>query len=787
MINEVKKNLVKFKGVIDSIRYVAENGGFVILSVKPLDKSIGMNLVTVTGTMFEPHKKDKIEIDGEWNTHPKFGLQIKASRIQLILPETDKGVYNLLKAKSFLPGIGAKTAKVLSEKYGVKIFEILEKEPEKLLEVKGISKKKLDKIVKAYSEKVEMKEIFQFCALHGIPQGQGEKIYQVYGGSAVSILSRNPYLLTESNKGVKGIGFKKADAIAMKMGIPKDAKDRIIHGLLYEVNELTAKKGSTAVSRKELLEGAAEMMGISIESVEKCMSSMIESGKIITQDSLDGKPFIWNTKVYEREQGIALKILFLRDVRNGARLPHDRVHAIDVAEKKNNIKLADSQREALENTLNNKFSIITGGPGVGKTTITRCLISILEEEGNRVVCAAPTGRASKRMSEATGHKAGTIHRLLEYDVETSGFKRNSENRLEGDVFIFDESSMIDNYIMSCLLDAMPDDAMIVFIGDVDQLPSVGAGKILEDMIDSKGIAVSCLTTIFRQALTSKIITAAHAVNDGKMPDITNNPQDDFFFMEADDYVKCSNIILRLMGYIPKKFGCDPVRDIQVLSPKKASEVGTERLNMMIQEQYNPEVKVYRAQQMALSKQKKHLPLTEKDKSAINQTVHKPMIMGRECIFAEGDKVMQTVNDYEKLVFNGEAGVIQSVYPTAKREDICVVIEYPDETSKTGFKTVGYTRDELFREVTLSYACTIHKSQGSEYKYVIIPLMPTFSIMLQRKLIYTGITRGKTMVIVVGSKESFNHAVTNHFRAAVGTRHTKLKYWLSHPFKIVYAA
>lgn len=774
------ENQIQFEGLIDSIRY-AGDGGFAVLSVRPLEDSLGMRYVTVTGTMFEPHKKDKIDVEGAWFTHPRFGLQVKASRIQLVLPDTDEGVYALLKSKKFLPGIGPKTARLLTDKYGTRIFDVLEQNPDELLSVKGISKKKLKKILDSYAEKREMKQILQFCAVNGIPQSEGKKIYEVYGGSAVTILSRNPYMLTEPNKGVHGIGFKKADAIAMKQGIPKDDKERIRHGILYEVNELTAKKGSTAVSKTSLIDGAAEMMEVSPEDVGKWLGPMLQDGKRLILDTIGGKEFVWDVYVYNMEQYIAQRICCLRDTIGSARIPRDLVHALDVAETRDGIKLADSQRKALETTIRNKFSIITGGPGVGKTTITRCLISILEREGNRVLCAAPTGRAAKRMAEATGHEASTIHRLLEVDPNTGGFKHNREHPLKGDVFIFDESSMIDNYIMGCLLDAIPDRAMVVFIGDVDQLPSVGAGKVLEDMIRSRAVAVSRLKTIFRQAATSKIITAAHAVNAGKMPDIPNNPDDDFFFLETDNYIRCASMVLKLAEYIPEKFHCDPLMDVQVLSPKKASEVGTERLNMLLQEQYNPEVKLFRAQQMARNKQKKHIDLTAEDRKALGTVVRSPMIMSRDYIFTVGDKVMHVVNDRQKEIYNGEVGIVQDVFPDAKAEDICITVEYPDDR---GFKReVGYTKDELAREVTLAYACTIHKSQGSEYKYVIIPVMPTFSIMLQRKLIYTGITRGKKMVILVGSKESFGFAITNHFRAAVGTRHTKLQYWLEHPLEI----
>ena len=776
------ENLVQFEGTIDSIRYVGDNG-FAILSVTPTDANFGMSFITVVGTLFEPRRNDKLTISGELIEHPRFGLQIKADRIQVILPDTEKGILNLLQSKDFLPGVGQKTAKKLYETFGSKVFDVLENEPEKLLDIKGISKKKLEKIVDCYQEKVDMRNILQFCATYGIPQSQGQKIYVAFGGSATNVLRRNPYIITEPNKGIKGIGFKKADAIAAKLGLPKDSPDRIAHGIFFEVNELAAKKGSTAVSRKSLIEESVKMMELPIEIVESYLDKLLaEANPRILEDELDGKPYIWNYYVYVREHRIAELITHLRDARSSVKMPLDIVRAIDRAETKNKIKLADSQVKALKTTLNNKFSVITGGPGVGKTTITRCLINILEDAGNKVVCAAPTGRAAKRMQEATGHKASTIHRLLEVttDEDTDGccFKRNADNPLMGDAFIFDESSMIDNYLMFCLLVAIPKDSMVVFIGDVDQLPSVGVGRILEDMITSKSVVVSRLSTIFRQAATSKIITVAHDVNKGHMPIIENNPTDDFFFLETDDCTRCSHKILKLVEHISAKFGCDPSKDIQVLSPKKGSEVGTARLNMLMQERCNPDVTLFRGRELAKEKQKKNIPLTADDEAFLKANIKTPMIMGKECIFAEGDKVMQIVNNYRKEVYNGEVGTIEAVYPTAKGEDICTVISYPDDNGKE--RPIGYTRAELFEQVALAYACTIHKSQGSEYPYVIIPMMPTFSIMLQRKLIYTGITRGKKLVVMVGDKESFQRAIDNYFKAVVGTRHTKLKYWLSHP-------
>lgn len=773
-------DLVEFEGMIDEIKYEGDNG-FIIMNVRPSTNAYGGNTITVKGTLFEPHRKDQVRINGKWVINKKFGRQVEADNIQIVLPSSTEDIYKLLKSKRFMPGIGAKTAKVIAEKYGAKIFDILDNDPDELLTIKGITKKKLDKIMEDYNEKREFKEILQFCATYGISQSQGKKIQEVYGGSAVSILLRNPYLLTETGKGVKGIGFKKADDIALKQGLPRDSRDRILHGLFFATNELAAKKGSTAVKKDTLITGAAEMMEVEKSAVEPLLEELLASkNPVLVEDDLNGKRYIWTKMDYWREQQIALKIAELKRCHSKARLPKNVSLAISEAERSSGISLAPSQRAALEIAVTNKISVITGGPGVGKTTITKCLIKILKSLGNKIRCAAPTGRASKRMKEATNHEAKTIHRLLEFDGMTGQFARNSEYPLEGDVFIFDESSMIDNYMMYCLMDAIPASAKVVFIGDVDQLPSVSAGKVLEDMISSKTIPVGRLTDIFRQAATSKIISSAHAVNHGKMPEIANNSDDDFFFMPTEDCYRCASTILKLVDYIPKRFGCNSIDDVQVLSPKKGSDVGTLHLNELIQTQMNPETKTFRLQAIAREKISKGLPLMKEEDEALRTRLSSPMIMGKESIFAENDKVMQVSNNYELGVFNGEVGVIEAVFPKAKKDEQCVRVRYPDEE---GVKYVGYTRDELNSQVSLAYACTIHKSQGSEYPYVIIPVMKTFSIMLQRKLIYTGITRGKKLVVLVGDKEAFEFAVKDHFKAALGIRHTKLKYWLSHTNEI----
>ena len=462
--------------------------------------------------------------------------------------------------------------------------------------------------------------------------------------------------------------------------------------------------------------------------------------------------------------------------------------------------MADSQKDAIRNTLSSNFSIITGGPGVGKTTIIRCILYILSKYGNDVALAAPTGKASKRMKEATGQNASTIHRLLgtgrgmatnDDDNEDDNTTENNEqkkivnklflhdetNLLSSDVFIIDESSMIDTSLMNSLLRAIPDSSMVVFVGDVDQLPSVGPGKILEDMINSGVVTVSRLTTIFRQAQSSKIITSAHAVNHGKVPELDKNtPDDDFHFIERTDMNDCLDMILKLVDYIPKRYGCDPLWDVQVLTPKKASDVGTENLNMVLQMYYHPDVKLFRDKERIKEKEKRNELLTPEERF-YRQTEIKTQIVKRGFkIFTEGDKIMQVKNNYKKDVFNGDVGQIIKIDENATNENEFALINFPDNE---GNKYINYSKNELFEQVVLSYACTIHKSQGSEYPYIIVPMMPTFSIMLQRKLLYTGITRGKKHVCIVGNRESLKQAVHDHYRKIVSRRKTKLCHWLKY--------
>ena len=803
MDERIEGGKASFKATVEVVRFANKDTGYHILVVQPDEGEDVIGRTIVTCIMHETRKGDKLEINGTWTYHQKYGWQVKGEFIKVILPETYTGVLDLL-MKGYLEGVGPVTAKRLVDKFGVDIFRVIEKNPMKLKDVKGITKKNLEKIIRSYKEKQYLRGILEFCAIHNIPSGQGYRIYEVYGESAVNILSRNPYLLTDSTHGIKGIGFKKADAIALSLGLPKDSDDRLLHGIEYYLRELTIKKGGCAVQREELVVTVATELSLEITLCDDFVTKMLNEKeprkKRIVEDTIDDEKYVWTKVLYEKEKEIANKIISIKNCKQTTtNRPKNIDSAIAEAEEANNITLADSQKEAIKNTLSSNFSVITGGPGVGKTTIIRCILYILSKYHNTVALAAPTGKASKRMQEATGKPASTIHRLLgtakmvkddeeeeneevgdkeEYKVVRNKlFLHDETDPLTDDVFIIDESSMIDTSLMHSLLRAIPDSSMVILVGDVDQLPSVGLGKILEDIINSNTVKVSRLTTIFRQAQSSKIITSAHAVNHGKVPELDkNSPEDDFHFIERNDMNNCLEMILKLVDYIPKRYGCDPLWDVQVLSPKKASDVGTENLNMILQMYYHPDVKLFRDQERIKEKENKNEPLTPEERFYKQCEVKTPVAKRGFKIFTEGDKVMQIKNNYKKDVFNGDVGIIEKLDPEVTEGDDFALVKFPDNETN---RYVKYSKKDLFDEIVLSYACTIHKSQGSEYPYLIIPMMPTFSIMLQRKLLYTGITRGKKHVCIVGNRESLKQAVHDHYRKIVSVRKTKLKYWLKY--------
>ena len=763
-----KKEPIKIHGTVEIITFFNKENGYAVLKVHPTFGYDGAeDLVTVICNTPSVQKGEELEITGEYIYHKKYGLQIKAENVETLLPNTPYGIYSLL-AGGFLPGVGKSTAKKMIEAFGTDLFDIIEQHPEALKKIKGLTKLKIGKIVEAYNEKKDVKNILTFCATYGISNNKALKIYDKHKGNSIKVIQQNPYSLTN----IDGFGFSIVDELAKKFGITNEDENRIKYGALYLLKtKINAGMGHCGFPKDAFLEAMMKELNVDHQLCEKVLNDMIadkKENRIVVSD-IEGIPFVFNSYLANAERLLANYLIQIKECKESTVvLPPDIIVAIANAEKNNDDRtLAPSQKEAVIRTLNSKISVITGGPGVGKTTLIKILLNIYESMKNDVVLAAPTGRASKRMKEATGHNASTIHRLLEVDRSHGGFKRNEENPLEGDIFIFDESSMIDTALMTSLVRAIPKTASVIFVGDVDQLPSVGAGQVLSDLINSQAFTVSKLTEIFRQEKISKIITNAHNVNNGRMPDLTNDITSDFFYVKADEPDICANMIVKMIKKnIPNRWHFDPVNDIQVLCPMKSSGCGTEALNKRLQEELNP----YMA--TIIKKDRlKDLPfntLTLEDRQFLQDNEKDiPIIRGKVRAFTIHDKVMQIKNDYDKGVFNGDVGFIDSIN-IHKSE---VTIAFPEEDTS---KLVTYNFKEL-NEIILAYACTVHKSQGSEYPVVILPIMNQHYMMLQRKLLYTGITRGKKLVILIGQPEAIHRAVIgkkNEFH-----RYTKLKTWL----------
>lgn len=723
------------RGTIKSVRFHNDNNGFSIFVVRTgRDKTIPVLCYSP-----EMESGDEITAVGSYINDPKWGPEFKATNIDIPFLGTKEGVRRLL-ANGFLPGIRGSTAFLLVEKFGDKVFDVLEESPDEFLSVRGISEKKLAKIEEAYKEKRHERKCLTYCSQLSMTIKMSEKLYNHYGDMLIEILKKDPYRLIYD---IKGISFARADKIARNSGISAVDPNRIKAGVTFVMSE-SDTSGNCAYPREELVRKAKGALsipddGISIPDsfVERGIDDAVSSGNLVLAKA-HGEPCLFLPYVYESEQRTARNLIRLRDgMFPSAHLPFDVESAIHDAETKASISLEDAQHEAVKMSVENNLLVITGGPGVGKTTIVKAIISIYERYGNKVLCAAPTGRAAKRMFESTKHEAKTIHRLLEFNPESYGFNHNEENPLEGDLLIVDECSMVDARLMDSLLRAVPSQMRVIFVGDVDQLPSVGAGQVLLDMIRSGVLPVARLTKIFRQSDASRIIVAAHDVNNGKMPSLKNKHGDDFSFFPVDSPEQCVQYVLDLVTrFVPSRLGYDPLRDIQVLCPMKGGAMGTEAMNLILQERLNGNAR---------------------KKSFMMKT--------SESVFFLGDKVMQTRNDYKKDVYNGDIGFVSEV----SSEGDSMLVSFDG-----GTRSVLYSNEEA-KSLRLSYACTVHKSQGSEYPVVIMPVMTNHFKMLQRKLLYTGITRGKDLVILVGQVKAV--AIAVHGQSDEEERWTKLEEWL----------
>jgi len=709
-------------GTVERITYHNEENGFCVLRIKAKGFR---ELVTVVGFASLIASGEFVEAIGVWKNDVQYGLQLAATSLKITPPTTLVGVQKYL-SSGLIKGIGAVYGERLVAAFGMDVFRIIETEPQRLQDVEGIGKVRSRKITKGWETQKKVKEIMLFLYDNGVGTSKAVRIYKTYGDRAIELIQENPYRLA---KDIYGIGFLTADIIAQKMGIDKNslirAKAGLSHALFEEVGN-----GHCGYPKDLLLPKAIELLNIPEEILETALNEELQQENL-RKDFIAAEECLFIPSLYYYEKIIAQR---LRELSAGKAVwsAIDQEAAISWVEEKLKITLAESQKKAVMMALQSKFMVITGGPGVGKTTIVNSILKILEAKNLRILLAAPTGRAAKRLLESTGLEAKTLHRLLEFDPVERGFKRDQTNPLECDLLVIDESSMVDAQLMYSLLKAVPLAASVILVGDVNQLPSVGAGQVLSDIIDSQTIPVVILNEIFRQAKTSKIITNAHAINNGSMPDLSNDLAGDFFFVNAETPEDARQKIIEIVKHrIPKRWKYQPITDVQVLCPANVGGIGAKSLNIELQKALNPSA------------------LEKVERFGIT--------------FATGDKVMQVQNNYDKEVFNGDIGFIKDI----QSEDKELVISFDE-------RDVVYDFDEL-DEVVLAYACSIHKSQGSEYTAVVIPVMVQHFMMLQRNLIYTGVTRGKKLVIIVGQRKALSIALKG--KRQNQARYSKLKEWL----------
>jgi exodeoxyribonuclease V alpha subunit len=709
-------SLTRLRGQIESVTYADEESGFVVARVRVPGRR---KPVTVIGTMASPAPGETIEMEGEWGNHRKYGEQFRIVSCRCTAPATVQGIEKYL-GSGLIRGIGPVMARRIVEMFGKETLDIIEKEPDRLAAVEGIGGKRIEQIRKAWAEQKEIREVMIFLQSHGVSAAFGAKIYRQYGNDSIPIVRENPYRLAAD---IFGIGFLTADRIAEKMGFARDSALRVEAGILHVLHEL-ADEGHVYCPRGRLIETCGRILQVDGEVVVRALGAAAAGGTVVIEDpggdaaGVEAEDrAVYLAGYHAAETGVAARLReLLRVPRTLRKIDGER--AVPWIQEKLSITLAEKQIEAVRTAAESKVMILTGGPGTGKTTILLAVLKMFSAAGAGILLAAPTGRAAKRMGEATGREAKTIHRLLEYNVRKGGFQKNEDSPLDCDLLIVDEASMIDTLLMHHLLKALPRKSSLLLVGDVNQLPSVGAGNVLRDIIDSRVAPVVRLEEIFRQARESAIVVNAHRINGGLLPD-PGPPGDrigDFYFIEQGDPEKALELIISLVrDRIPKRFGFDPMNDIQVLTPMHKGTVGAASLNAALQDALNPGgAEILRG--------------------------------GRR--FRVNDRVMQTVNNYEREVYNGDIGRIASVDEEAGE----VAVTFDD-------REIRYDISEL-DELILAYAVSVHKSQGSEYPAVVLPVLTQHYVLLQRNLLYTGVTRGKRLVVIVGTRRAMAIAVRN---------------------------
>ena len=689
-------------GDVERITYHNPENGFAVLKVKIRNKRDHITLIGAISFVFAG---EFIQAKGKWINDKEHGLQFKASFLKTTTPNTLEGIEKYL-GSGLIKGIGIHYAQKLVAVFKEKVFEVIENNPIRLTEVDGIGKIRAERITKSWTEQKVVREIMIFLQSHGVGTARANRIYRTYGDDAIKIVSENPYRLA---KDITGIGFVTADLIASKLGIAVNSPIRAEAGISYALLE-AASEGHCGLPKNKLITDAIKLLDIEKVIIEDALLHVLKIGEVIA-DSINNEEIIFLAAYYRYEQIIAIKLKEM--LRSPLLFPEiDIDKAIPWVESKLVITLAQKQKEAIKQAISSKILVITGGPGTGKTTLVKSIITILNAKLVKIKLAAPTGRAAKRLSETSGLEAQTIHRLLDYKPGGGGFKHNEDNPLKADLIIIDEASMIDVQLMSLLLKAIPKQSSLIIVGDIDQLPSVGPGNVLSDIINSNLIPVVRLDEIFRQAADSLIITNAHKINKGIYPitSLNNNQLSDFYFINAEKGEDIFNKVISLItDRIPKKFGFNPLDDVQILCPMQRGGSGAQSFNIELQKVLNPP-----------------------NESSVEKYGWR---------FSEGDKVMQIENNYDKEVYNGDIGFIREINKIEQE----MVIEFDERKIKYDFTDLD--------QVTLAYAITIHKSQGSEYPVVIVPLLMQHYVMLKRNLIYTAVTRGKKLVIILGESKA----------------------------------
>ncbi len=700
-------------GIVDRITFHSEENGFSVLRIKDRD---GRALGTVVGRTADVSAGEWIEAEGHYRDDPRHGKQFEADEIRVSAPTSREGIEHYL-GSGAVPGIGKGFAKRLVDHFGDTVFDVIEKEPERLREIPGVGRTRSERISRAFDEQRGAREVMLFLHEHGIGPQRAIRIQKTYGDETLEVLRRDPYRLIRD---IRGIGFATADAMARRAGFEQEAPSRIRAGL-REVLRNAVTQGHCGRDRDAVLDEAVRLLSISTGPITLALDEMVRTSELVLEEQ-PGRATLFLPELHRAEVRAAVRLVEL----SRGKVPwpqRDPAAAIKDLERKFDLTFAPEQRTAIERALASKLMVLTGGPGVGKTTLVRAILELVDDAGVEIQLAAPTGRAAKRLAETTGRPAQTIHRLLEADGRASGFKRGPHNPIDCELLVVDESSMLDVRLLDALVSAVRPACAVLFIGDVDQLPSVGPGQVLLDLITSEVIAVAKLEKIFRQAAESRIIVNAHAVNAGRMPDLESTGDSDFYFIETRDSEDTLARMLRVVGErIEARFGLDPARDVQVLTPMHRGPVGTQNLNVELQRLLNPAIE------------------------------------GSELLsFRRGDKVMQVVNNYDKDVYSGDIGRVISIDPEEKQLE-----------ARFEERTVLYPMDEL-DELTHAYAITIHKSQGSEYPAVVMPIVTDHYVMLRRNLVYTGMTRGRQLVVMLGQRKALEIALRDRGLAQRTTR------------------